>query len=168
MTYMLTENKRLDEFFGFLIHELLAVILCPIVSFLIVLVAGDTVLHWSASWYALLFRSLFSPFYWAVAVLIGFWFNRRMRHHSACWVWVLPILTVSLLLMRYSVPKAEYYEQLSTCHDECLAAMLLTVPSMNCIAYSIGAWLALRSRSGPQEYVSRTRPDGRVSRPHAG
>jgi len=151
MSYMLARTKWLDELAGFLIHELLAVVLCPLVTFLIVLVVGLIAFHLSASLYALLFRSLFSPFYWGTAVLIGFWFNRRMRHHSACWVWVLPILAVSLLLMRYSVPAAEYYEKLLTWRDECLAAMFLTVPSMNCIAYSIGAWLALRSRRSQSE-----------------
>lgn len=143
---MLAKNKWLNEFLGFPIHQLLAVVLCPIVSFSIVFVVGLAALHFSASLYSLLLRSLFSPFYWGAAVLIGFWFNRRMRHNSACWVWVLPVVASSLLLMRYSVPAAEYYEALLTCRDECLAAMFLTVPSMNCIAYSLGAWFALRSR----------------------
>jgi hypothetical protein len=125
---------------------LFAVILCPLVTFSVVLVVGLIAFHLSPSLYALLFRSLFSPLYWGAAVLIGFWFNRRTGHYSACWVWVLPILVVSLLLMRYSVPPSEYYGQLLTCRDECLAAMLLTVPSMNCIAYSVGAWFALQSR----------------------
>jgi hypothetical protein len=143
---MLAKNKWLNEFLGFPIHQLLAVGLCPIVSFLIVFVVGLAAIHFSASLYSLLLRSLFSPFYWGAAVLIGFWFNRRMRHNSACWVWVLPVVASSLLLKRYSVPAAEYYEVLLTCRDECLAAMFLTLPSMNCIAYSIGAWFALRSR----------------------
>src|SRR5579872_2154600 len=143
---MLAKNKRLDEFPGFLVHQALAVVLCPIASFLIVLVVGWAAFHLSASLYALLFRSLFSPFYWGAAVLIGFGFNRRMRHHSACWVWVLPVLAVSLLVIRYSVPAGEYYEGLLVCRDECIAAMFLTLPSMNCIAYSLGGWFALRSR----------------------
>lgn len=147
---MLADNKWLDEFLGFLISELLAVVVCPIVTFLIVLAFGLTAFHLSASLYALLFRSLFSPFYWGAAVLIGFRFNRRMRHHSACWVWVLPILTFSLLLLRYSVPAGVYYEKLLTCHDECLAAMFVTMPTMNCVAYSVGAWLALRSPKGSE------------------
>jgi len=147
---MFADNKWLDGLFGFLINQLLAVVLCPIVTFLIVLAVGLIAFHLSASLYALLFRSLFSPFYWGAAVLIGFWFNRRMRHLSACWVWVLPILAFSLLLVRYSVPAGAYHEQLFTCHDECLAAMFVTMPTMNCVAYSIGAWLALRSPKAPR------------------
>jgi hypothetical protein len=143
---MLAKSKSLDGFFGFLIHQLLAVILCPIVSFFIVFLVGLTAIHLSASVYAFLFRSLFSPFYWGAAMLIGFRFNRRVRLHSACWVWALPTLAFSLLLTRYSIPPREYYETLLTCHDECLAAMFLGLPAMNCIAYSIGAWLALLSR----------------------
>jgi hypothetical protein len=149
MGYTLADNKCLDEFFGFLIHELLAVVVCLLVTLVIGLVIGLMALRLSASLYALLFRSLFSPVYWGAALLIGFWFNKRMRHYSACWVWVMPILAVGLLLMRYSVPAAEYYDQLLTCHDECLIAVFLTVPTLNCIAYSIGAWLALRSRKSP-------------------
>jgi hypothetical protein len=95
---MLAKNKWLDEFLGFPIHQLLAVVLCPIVSFLIVFVVGLAALHFSASLYSLLLRSLFSPFYWGAAVLIGFWFNRRMRHNSACWVWVLPVLPAAYCL----------------------------------------------------------------------
>jgi hypothetical protein len=143
----LAANRWLNEFLGFLIHELLALVLCSIVSFLIVLVIGRIALHFSASLYALLFRSLFSPFYWGAAVPIGFWFNRRMQHHSACWVWVFPILAFSLWLSQYSIPAGEYYDTLLTCRDECLAAMFVTLPSMNCIAYAFGAWFALRPRT---------------------
>jgi hypothetical protein len=140
----LADSKWLDEFFGFLIHQLLAVVLCTIVSFLIVLVVGRIAFHLSASLYALLFRSLFSPLYWGAAVLIGFWFNRRMRHNSASWVWALPLLAFMLFACAASVSADEFYEAFLTCRDECIAAMFVTFPSMNCIAYSIGAWFALR------------------------
>jgi hypothetical protein len=65
--------------------------------------------------------------------------------------------------MRYCVPAAEYYEALLTCRDECLLAMFLTLPSLNCIAYSIGAWSALRSRfsvEGVARQVSSTNDRG--------
>jgi hypothetical protein len=152
----LADNRWLNEFLGFLIHELLAVILCPLVTLFIVLVVGLTAFHLSASLYALMFKSLFSPFYWGAAVPIGFWFNRRMGHHSACWVWVLPILAISLLLIGFRVSMAEFYERLFTCRDECISAMLLTVPGMNCIAYSIGAWLALRFQIAETHKASQT------------
>jgi hypothetical protein len=103
--------------------------------------------HLSASLSAILLGSLFSPFYWGAAVAIGFWFNRRMGHHSACWVWVLPIVAISLLLIEFRVSVAEFFERLFTCRGECISAMFLTVPGMNCIAYSIGAWFGLRSRA---------------------
>lgn len=78
-SHMLADNKWLDEFFGFLISELLAVVVCPIVTFLIVLAFGLTAFHLSTSLYALLFRSLFSPFYWGAAVLIGFRLSRAQQ-----------------------------------------------------------------------------------------
>ena len=166
MSNMLARTKWLDEFLGFMIHELLAVLLCPMVTFFIALVVGRTAFDLSASLYTLLFRSLLSPFYWGAAVLIGFWFNRRMWHHSACWVWVLPVLALGFLVKQDVVPKIDYegfakawefeYQQFLTCHDECYAAWFLMVPTLNCIAYSIGARLALRS---PQSRAARSTTD---------
>jgi hypothetical protein len=152
MTHTLADNKWLDEFLGFLLHELLAVVLCWIVTLCIFLVVRMllTSFHLAESLFAFRLESIFNLFFWVTAVPIGLWFNRRMRHYSACWTWVLPILAISLLLIRFRVSMAEFCETVLTCHGECILFVLLTVPMLNCVAYSVGAWLALRSRKGPR------------------
>jgi hypothetical protein len=152
MSHTLADNKWLDEFLGFLIHELLAVVLCWIVTLCIFLVVRMLLIsfHLAESLFAFRLENIFNLFFWVTAVPIGFWFNRRMRHYSACWTWGLPILAISLLLIRFRVSMAELYKTLFTCHGECILFVLLTIPMLNCIAYSVGAWLALRSREGPR------------------
>jgi hypothetical protein len=157
MSPTLAHDKWLDEFFGFLIHELLTLILCPSASLFVIVVVGFLLekcgLFTSLSFP--LFGSLFSPLFWGAGALLGFWFNKRMLHRSACWVWVLPVLAFGMLLIHDVVAKINQYDtatawkleydQFLTCHDECLPAVFFTVPTMNSIAYSISAWLALRS-----------------------
>ena len=59
----LADNRWLDEFLGFLIHELLAVVLCWIVTLCIVVVVGMflTSAHLSASLSAILSEAYLAP-----------------------------------------------------------------------------------------------------------
>jgi hypothetical protein len=107
----------------------------------------------------------YSPAFWGPALLLGFVVNLRMADRSACWVGPLGALMLALLIL-LSIPGYERsgYELNRTGHsfltyingelfsldpnkcsgDECLGKLLFTTPVLSCIAYSIGAWFALR------------------------
>ncbi len=155
----LADDRGSNEFLGFLTHEFVAVVVCPVIALMIVLVAG-LFLHTLnlLPLFSFLFGSLFSPFFWWTAALLGFWPDERLRHRSACWVWVLPVLGLALIVVQdlmhtvhhhhtYAMAWKLEYQQFLTFQPDGYAVFFVTVPTVNAIVYSIGAWLALRFSS---------------------
>ena len=109
----------------------------------------------------------YSPAFWGSALFLGFLANRRMRDRCACWVGPAGVFMLALLIA-LSIPGYEHsqYELEHTDHsflkyihgelfsldpkksvsDEGLGKVLFTTPVLNAVAYSVGAWVGLRSR----------------------
>lgn len=112
------------------------------------------------------FAMPYNPLLWVSGVLLGLLVNRFARHRSACWVGAIALLLMfAVMVWDISIFKRSgYYGALTqghywkyefgqlfspddaTCSDsECLGKLLVTLPVVASIAYSIGAWLGLRS-----------------------
>jgi hypothetical protein len=108
---------------------------------------------------------IFNPFVWLAGVFLGFSMNRSRRHRSACFVGVLGIVLLFLLMLwdvsvikhspGFSSRLGGHYWQYEYDHmlsphnqnadgEEYLGKLLFTTPALSSVAYSIGAWLALR------------------------
>lgn len=103
----------------------------------------------------------YSPLLWGTALLIGFVLNKRLRHHSACWTWLpgLCWLAIGILgtvsghdprwcegcAVSQDVWRNLFTVNLDYCLQECLGELFVTTPSLTCIAYSIGAFIAILS-----------------------
>jgi hypothetical protein len=152
------------ELTGFVLHSLMAAIVGTIVALLSVGLFGGLG--------ALLgFRSLTStwplnPLIWLSAGSLGFVANRSMQHRSACLVGILGVLTL-IVAMHWDVSlyeRSSYYRNVTGGHpwryelsqlfsrdervcaaSECLGRVLITLPFLSSLAYSIGAWLWIRS-----------------------
>jgi hypothetical protein len=103
----------------------------------------------------------YTPAFWAMALLLGLLTNRYMENRFAGWVWAVGLVFL-FVVMAWDVSilkhsgRSHYWryelDQLFSinsgkCGDsECLEELLVTTPVLNSIAYSVGAWLAFRSR----------------------
>jgi hypothetical protein len=109
---------------------------------------------------------LLNPLGWGPGFILGFLVNRRMRNRSACWAWPL-----STAWLAYGIwdecrayrfpawfpPKGDFVHRawhmfFTSPHDadawggSSLALLVFTMPALGSVAYSLGAWVALRSR----------------------
>lgn len=104
--------------------------------------------------------------YYPVQVALGLWFgwmlNRRLGHGSMVWIWVLPFLILSCVLIAFPTfttsfqsvmqrgnsgqPSLSYYLGWG-CQpkNHCLDQLAITMPFYTAAAYSIGAALARKS-----------------------
>ena len=109
---------------------------------------------------------VFNPLLWSGSLFLGALINRRTHHRSAYWVagvggcYLLAVLLSDVSGFAHS----EYYRSVSGGHylryeylllfspsctgDKCLGQMIVTLPFLNSIAYSVGAWLGLRVAQG--------------------
>jgi hypothetical protein len=103
---------------------------------------------------------LFGSIFWGA--LLGFVVCQFARHRSARWVgavgllylivesaWEIHIYWNSPYYRALGGPFRYEFEQLFTANcagSECVEQVFITVPVMCCIAYSLGAWLALKMR----------------------
>jgi hypothetical protein len=111
---------------------------------------------------------LYNPIFWLVSAFLGILVNRLTRHRSASWVaavgvcyllWSLHLYVPGLHTLDYNGVKVYYQGPTGwpsvvralhmlfspTCKDgQCLEQMFVTLPFLSSIAYSFGAWLALR------------------------
>jgi hypothetical protein len=105
----------------------------------------------------------FDPLLWISSLLLGALINRRTHHRSAYWVagvgcsYLLAVFLSDVSGLAHS----EYYRGVSGGHylryeyrllfspsctgDKCLGQLIVTLPFVNSIAYSVGAWLGLRA-----------------------
>lgn len=91
--------------------------------------------------------------YWVVGALSGYWINRCGRSRAALWVWLPPLAVLAVSFwseyrtLSGGWPDASAAFFSSDCSSsECLGELLFTSPAVTCIAYSAGAWWALRRR----------------------
>jgi hypothetical protein len=105
----------------------------------------------------------YAPVIWSTALLFSYVLNLRFRTQAAVWVWVFGVAWFLFLLtyeLRFHDPR--WCDGCSLAQDiwnsyftwdyrkcgntECLGQVFGTTPLLNSLAYSIGAWLALRSK----------------------
>src|SRR5882762_10010552 len=107
----------------------------------------------------------YSPAFWGSSFLVGFFVGRYSKDGCAIWIGPAALLIFAALIVA-SVPGYEQsqYELAISNHsflkyiwgglfsvdssmcgsEECLGKAMFTTPVLNCVAYSIGAWLAIR------------------------
>jgi hypothetical protein len=107
----------------------------------------------------------YGPCAWLSGLALGFFVNRHLLHRAACFAWIPGLLFLGwVCLGEASVTHAAgvsamesiriglfptTYSDFSACGtSECLAIVVITIPVLNTITYSVGAWLALRSQAG--------------------
>jgi uncharacterized membrane protein YsdA (DUF1294 family) len=103
--------------------------------------------------------------YFPVQIVLGLWFGwvlgMRLRHQSMKYVWILPFLSLAYAVIAVSSLKPEvgYTSVLEPQHsalshyfgwgcqpkDHCLDQLITTMPFYAALAYSLGAWVALRT-----------------------
>jgi hypothetical protein len=152
-------------------HIALAMVGSTAVGFILVILFSTLLrgvgIHGPALFDRLIFDVPYGAFFWGTALLLGFVADREMQDRSACWVGLLGLVLLFLMMLgdvsglersqeyrsyRNGDSWQHEYDQLLSldngkCGDsECLGKLLFTTPAVNSIAYSIGAWLALRSR----------------------
>jgi len=101
-----------------------------------------------------------TPFY-PVQISLGFWLGwrlqRRLNHSVMIWVWIIPAIVLAyavltnLTLRPWLLPSSNrldhYFGEACTPRNGCMDQLIITMPLYASLAYSIGAWLRLRTRS---------------------
>jgi hypothetical protein len=134
--------------FGTLAGMVLAFLLNPILSVLVP--------------FRLPILGFFKPIYWICSVPLGILTNYRAQHRSARYVFAFGIVYLLIALSSYipNYGQSSYFRRViqgpylyhalhmlfsNVCKDgQCLEQMLVTLPFLNSIAYSVGAWFGLR------------------------
>lgn len=118
----------------------------------------------------------YSPAFWGSALLVGFALNRKSEDKVAYWLGPIALLTFAFLIVA-SLPSYEKssYEVAMSGHsymrytwgqlfsidpnkcpgDECLGKLLFTAPVLNCVAYSLGAWVGAFAKQMSPDPVAR-------------
>lgn len=99
---------------------------------------------------------VYNPIFWVWGLLLGLFVNYRTRHWPARYVWVVGVAYLLFVLSADHRGYSHACEALfsTDCTDgECLGLLFFTVPFLNSVAYSGGAWFGLRFA---QEASSRT------------
>jgi hypothetical protein len=105
--------------------------------------------------------------YFPVQIGLGFFWGwllgRRFRHRSMVWVWVVPGLLLSFVVVAVRTitpdltsvlgqsanPFSHYFGWGCQPKNRCLDQILVTMPFYSAIAYSIGGWIGLRMAKTP-------------------
>jgi hypothetical protein len=111
------------------------------------------------------------PIHIVVGLLWGWLIWKMFRHRTMLWVWIFPLLTLVLSILKDSTTTSSIYPGAlisifrptllryfgSACRieDHCFAQLGVTLPFYVAVSYAIGGWLALR-------FPIRSRPLGRV------
>ncbi len=118
-------------------------------------------------WFATFIASQYSPAFWIAGFFLGLVINDYMRNRSAQWIG--PICFALLLVLVFADVRffdhSTYYRTVTQGHSwrweyyqlfsldngncggsECLGKLLIVPPVLGSIAYSVGAWLALRHK----------------------
>lgn len=123
----------------------------------------------------------FNPLLWVGSLFVGALINYRTRHRSAYWVAAVGACYLLTVIVYYHTPlfaqSSVYQNADSRGHSlryglyvlfspackggECLEQFFVTVPVLNSIAYSLGAWFGLRFA----QETNRQNAQGRVLPP---
>jgi len=167
-TRMAARKARLEEVLAFAVHVLIAIfgtlLFAVIFDWLASAILPTIGIRRVPS-----LGILYNTFLWIFGTLLGLLVNRFTRHRSACWVgpialvFMFGVMVWDISILEHSnyyaaVTHGHYwtYElgQLLSRNDEtcsaseCLGKLFVTFPVIASIAYSIGAWLGLRSQQG--------------------
>ena len=167
------KRRAYHELADLIIHVPLALVVSPVVGIVLSSVAGFVLAPFARLLFAQpspWFDAPYGPLIWGTGLLMGLLENRKLQSRSACWVGPA-CLMLMLLLMAWDVSgtkgvehynstnghywRREYDELLSPssgkCVDsECLGKLFFTTPVLTAVAYSVGAWLGLRSKGEPE------------------
>ncbi len=141
------------------------VILATIVSMVVLTIVDGAVFGPLVAWAGYrpgdILVSPCSPFVWWPGFLLGFLVNRKMQDRSACWAWTLAVGWLAYGIWdecriyrfpSWHPPKGDFVHRawhmfFSGDSKEWggggLLLFIFTMPALNAIAYSVGAWLAL-------------------------
>jgi hypothetical protein len=106
----------------------------------------------------------YSPVIWGTALICAYLLNVRFQSRASMWVWTFGLTWFVILLadvLRFHDPRwcqgcslardiwnTYFAWDYRKCADSnCLGEVFGTTPLVNSIAYSLGAWLAMRSKS---------------------
>ena len=151
---------------SFLLHSSVAMVIGPIVVFVIGLSAFILFKTSGGIDPVLGAGGTANPVLWGPGLILGLLVNRFALKSTACWVWLAGMAWIACGLLaslytyhaqfagicspldsiRYGFFSYGSYGS-SYCGDH-KNLMLFTVPTFNSIAYSLGAWVALRFASG--------------------
>lgn len=119
---------------------------------------------------------VFNPLLWGSSLFLGALVNRRTHHRSAYWVagvgcsYLLAVFLSDVSGLAHSeysrgvlgghYLRYEYRVLFSpSCDgDKCLGQLLVTLPFVNSIAYSVGAWLGLRVAQASENSLATSLP----------
>lgn len=103
-------------------------------------------------------QAWYLPFVWGPGLILGFLANRRMLQSTACFVWMPGLIWLVLGTFDQTFHRPNWASWIVAVKEgmfpvsqngcgttECLGVLVYTMPAVNSVAYSLGAWLALRS-----------------------
>lgn len=106
---------------------------------------------------------VYNPIFWACGLLLGLFVNYRTRNRSARYVWVVGVAYVLFVLSTDHRGYSHAFQALfsTDCTDgECLGLVFFTVPFLNSIACSGGAWFGLRFAQEAHKRAAKVRLAG--------
>ena len=144
---------------SFLLHALLAMVFSPIAASAVVL--GAVIFFNNSHGINAVVNAggAASPFLWGPGLILGLLANRLALRSTACWVWVAGAVWIACgvlaSLYTYHARFAGICSPLDSIRNGFFSSVwsycgdvdnlvLFTVPTLNSIAYSLGAWVALR------------------------
>jgi hypothetical protein len=104
---------------------------------------------------------VYNPIFWACGLLLGVFVNYRARNRSARYVWAVGVAYLLCVLPAGHQGYSHAFKTLFSidCTDgECLGLVFVTVPFLNSIAYSGGAWFGLRFAQETHRRTVETAP----------
>lgn len=90
---------------------------------------------------------VYNPIFWVCGLLLGLFVNYRTKNRSARYVCIAGVAYLLFVLSTDHQGYSHAFQLLfsTDCKDgECLGLFFVTVPFLNSIAYSGGAWFGLR------------------------
>jgi hypothetical protein len=153
-------SAHIDSAGWFVLHATLALMVGPVIVFFVVAIASGVFAN--SRFLFLVERGGFlSPLFWTPGFILGLLVNRVKSSRFACWVWLLGAawLVFGILdsLHGYdprwyqgctpsqNIVNAFFVGNSRKCGggESILYVLLFTMPAINSITYSIGAWLGL-------------------------
>jgi hypothetical protein len=90
---------------------------------------------------------VYNPIFWVFGLILGLFVNYRTKNRSARYVWVVGVAYLVFVLSGEHQGYSHAFQLLfsTNCEDGgCLGLLFFTVPFLNSVAYSGGAWFGLR------------------------